>query len=88
MTADGETETRLIWHHDSLEYEVPFTPLRKTAGDEGMWDRWNLGRQPVTGNVVAEPSWWERYGVPTPTPTRALRDIADWDQEAGVWRLK
>ena len=42
-----------------------------------MWQRWNLGKEEVTGNVVEEEPWWQKHGLEIPTPDRELAHIRD-----------
>ena len=84
---DGATETRLIWHHDTLEYAAPATPLGRD-----IWADWNLAEwkwapQGRSANVVCEPSWWDKHSVESVTPTKRLDELASWDATARVWRL-
>jgi len=78
---------------DSNEFVVSREPPRSD-----IFGEWNLGQVPVTGEVVDEQPWWERYDLPmTPgegmsrgtggTPAVALKDIADYEGE-GVWRVR
>lgn len=79
--AEGEMMAQLIWHHDTLEY-APWRPLPADP-----WSSWNLGREPVRGNVVADESWWERYGVEMCTPNVPLNQLATRGDD-GVWTLR
>ena len=42
-----------------------------------MWQRWNLGKEEVTGDVVEEEPWWQKHGLEIPTPDRELAHIRD-----------
>ena len=62
--ADGTRVVLYPWLHDSLEWVEDTRPP-----DADMWSDWNLGREPVRGDVVDEPSWWEKYELPMlPSP--------------------
>ena len=75
---------------------APWQPLSGNPGaadgsggdpdPEDMWRSWNLGKKPVTGDVVADPSWWDRYGVEMCTPNMTLAEIAAKGSD-GLWRL-
>ena len=91
--ADGDREVTNQWIMDSNEFVVSREPPRSD-----IFGEWNLGQVPVTGEVVDEQPWWERYDLPmTPgegmsrgtggTPAVALKDIADYEGE-GVWRVR
>ena len=66
---------------DTLEY-APWRPLPADP-----WSGWNLGREPVRGNVVADDSWWERYGVEMCTPNVPLKQLVTRGDD-GLWTLK
>ena len=71
--------------------------LVEQADAPDIFHHWNLGRTPVTGNVVDEPPWWEKYDLPIyPVDTVACRggggvpavrldSIAEYEGE-GRWR--
>lgn len=56
--ADGSRQVTTPWHVDGMEWVLATYPPR-----EDMWAEWNLGRKPVVGNIVDEPTWWEKYGM-------------------------
>jgi hypothetical protein len=82
------------WHHDGMEWNESAVPPFKN-----MWQEWNLGKEPVRGNVVSdEPSWWDKYELPLlPSdsaqrggggcPAVPLDSIADY-QGQGKWRAR
>ena len=90
---DGNREVTNQWIMDSNEFvESRIPPF------DDIFAEWNLGQEPVTGNVVDEQPWWERYNLPllpdgdTPRggggmPAVALSSIADYEGE-GVWRVR
>ena len=91
--ADGEREVTNQWIMDSNEFV-----LSRQPPSEDMFDDWNLGRAPVTGNVVDEPPWWEKYDLPLlpsgdvprgggGTPAVPLSKIARYEG-GGIWRVK
>ena len=64
-----------------------------------IFHHWNLGRVPVTGNVVDEPPWWEKYDLPIHpldgvsckggggVPAVRLDSIAEYEGQ-GRWRAR
>lgn len=91
--SDGMREVTNQWIMDSNE----FVQSRRPVFDD-MFEEWNLGRRPVEGNVVAEPPWWEKYGLPIlpqdpvprgggGVPAVPLSSIANYEGD-GVWRVK
>ena len=63
---------------------------------DDMFREWNLGAAPVVGDVVPEPPWWEKYGLPMQPsggdargngglPAVPLSHIARYEG-GGVWR--
>ena len=56
---DGLREVTNQWIMDSNEYV-----LDRRAPFTDMFEEWNLGELPVQGQVVDEPTWWDRYGLP------------------------
>ena len=83
--ADGQREVTNQWIMDSNEYVFD---RRAPFGD--LFEEWNLGERPVEGQIVDEPTWWDRYGLPLlpsgdvprgggGTPAVALQDIARYD---------
>ena len=91
--ADGYREVTNQWIMDSNEFV-----LARHAPFEDMFEEWNLGQRPVQGDVVDEPAWWEKYGLPLlpsnethrgtgGTPAVPLSDIASY-QGDGTWRVK
>lgn len=101
--AEGEMMAQLIWHHGERSYPshlislrasfseaccadtLEYAPWRPLPADP--WSGWNLGREPVRGNVVADDSWWERYGVEMCTPNVPLKQLATRGDD-GLWTLK
>jgi hypothetical protein len=91
--ADGDREVLNQWTMDSNEFVLArHVPL------EDMFEDWNLGQRPVTGNIIDEIPWWEKYKLPIlptgdvprgggGTPAVPLSDIANYEGE-GVWRVK
>ena len=82
-------------HYDNVEWDE--TP-RPTGGD--IWAGWNLGAEPARGDIVEEPAWWDKYGLPMlPTegggvgrgggglPAVPLSQIAEYEGD-GVWRAR
>lgn len=53
---DPARDVMTPWHIDGMEWAAQQHPPR-----EDMWEDWNLGTKPVVGNVVDEPSWWDKY---------------------------
>jgi len=91
--ADGLREVTNQWIIDSNEFV-----LSKAPPFADMFEEWNLGQAPVAGNVVDEPPWWEKYGLPMlpsgevargggGTPAVPLSQIADYEGK-GVWRVR
>ena len=86
----GCARCKMIWHHDSVEFAPPCPTDR--SGDN-MWRHWNLGRNPVQGDVRCDEQgpWWEKYKAVAAfgphTPILALRDIATFDAIEQCWRL-
>ena len=91
--ADGLREVTNQWIMDSNEFV-----LSRDAPFEDMFHDWNLGREPVRGNVVDEPPWWRKYGLPPlPSATQPpggggmaavpLSEIAAYEGD-GVWRVQ
>eukprot|EP01051_Picozoa_sp_SAG22_P013238 SAG22_NODE_1459_length_4374_cov_14.272047_2_plen_267_part_00 len=91
--ADGEREVTTPWHHCGNEHVADDRPPQGC-----MWSEWNLGKQPVRGNVVEEPAWWEKYDLPmldSPDgmpggggcPAVPLHQIAEYEGD-GVWRVR
>jgi hypothetical protein len=91
--ADGCREVTNQWIMDSNEYVLDTRPPF-----DDMFEEWNLGRDPVVGNVVDEPPWWEKYDLPLlPTgdvprggggmPAVPLSSIARYEG-GGVWRVE
>jgi hypothetical protein len=90
--ADGLREVTNQWIMDSNEFvRARHPPL------EDMFAEWNLGQRDVTGHVVAEPPWWEKYGLPMlpsgtvergggGVPAVSLSSIASYEGD-GVWRV-
>ena len=89
--ADGCREVTIQWIMDSNEFV-----LARPEPFDDMFREWNLGQRPVEGNVVDEPAWWEKYGLPLlPTagmlrgtggsPAVPLADIAEYEDN-GTWR--
>ena len=90
--ADGQREVTSQWIVDSNEVLQERHP--PSAAPNGVFEHWNLGAVPVVGNVVDEPPWWEKYGLPMlPTgqrggggcPAVPLDSIAVYEGE-GRWR--
>jgi hypothetical protein len=90
--ADGLREVTNQWIMDSNEFVEDMSPPA-----EDMFADWNLGRVPVTGQVVNEPAWWEKYDLPMlpegriprgggGTPAVRLSDIATYIGE-GRWQV-
>ena len=63
-----------------------------------IFDEWNLGKAAVSGNIVDEQPWWERYDLPMMpgegmgrgtggVPAVALKDIADYEGN-GIWCVR
>jgi len=91
--SDGLREVTNQWIMDSNEFV-----LARHAPLVDMFEDWNLGEHSVTGDVVDEPAWWEKYRLPMlPTgdvprggggmPAVALADIADYKGE-GIWQAE
>lgn len=91
--ADGDREVLNQWTMDSNEFV-----LARHAPLADIFEDWNLGQQPVTGNIIDEIPWWERYKLPMSptgnvprggggTPAVPLSDIANYEG-GGVWRVK
>ena len=89
--ADGYREVTIQWIMDSNEFV-----LARPEPFDDMFREWNLGQRPVEGNVVDEPAWWEKYGLPLPpsagkprgaggTPAVPLANIAEYEGN-GTWR--
>lgn len=90
---DGMREVTNLWIVDSNEFVLSRRPVFKD-----MFEDWNLGQQSVEGNVVEEPSWWDKYDLPLLTSSRVprggggvpavpLSSIADYEGD-GIWRAK
>ena len=102
LPADGSLEgdpadpTRLMTvaqHYDNVEWDE--TP-RPTGGD--IWAGWNLGAEPARGDIVEEPAWWDKYGLPMlpsaaagwgggACPPVEIGTIAEY-AGGGVWRAR
>ena len=90
--ADGDREVTNQWIMDSNEFVLSrHRPL------DDMFAEWNLGRLSVGGQVVDEPAWWEKYGLPLlptgsvprgggGTPAVRLDKIARYQGE-GRWKV-
>ena len=90
--ADGDREVTNQWIMDSNEFVESRVPPH-----EDIFAEWNLGREPVTGNVIDEQPWWERYNLPLlpegdvprgggGMPAVSLDSIAEYEGD-GVWRV-
>ena len=62
---------------------LEFAPASPRSAD--VFDGWNLGRVPASGNVTMEPSWAARWGLPEHPAVVKLREIAVLEQ--GKWRI-
>lgn len=91
--ADGEREVTNQWIMDSNEFVLDRRP---PSAD--MFEEWNLGQHAVTGNVINEPAWWEKYRLPLlpdagmprgtgGTPAVPLSSIAHYDGN-GNWHVR
>jgi hypothetical protein len=91
--SDGFREVTNQWIIDSNEYV-----LSRAAPFDDLFEEWNLGRHPVVGNVLDEPAWWDKYGLPLlPTgdvprggggmPAVPLAQVAAY-QGGGVWWVR
>ena len=91
--ADGNREVTNQWIMDSNEFVVSREPPHVD-----MFDEWNLGKAAVSGNIVDEQPWWERYDLPMMpgegmgrgtggVPAVALKDIADYEGN-GIWCVR
>ena len=90
--ADGLREVTNQWIMDSNEYV-----LDSRAPFDDIFADWNLGRRPVEGNIINEPPWWRKYGLPMLSggdmlrgtggmPAVPLSEIAQYEG-GGVWRV-
>ena len=90
---DGLREVTNLWIVDSNEFVESREPVFAD-----LFEGWNLGERPVEGNVVAEPSWWDKYGLPIGLsadvprggggiPAVPLNRIADYEGD-GRWRAR
>ena len=90
--ADGYREVTQQWIADSNEFVFDRSPPT-----EDMYRDWNLGQQDVTGHIVDEPAWWEKYNLPLlptgsvprgggGTPAVPLSSVASYEGE-GHWRV-
>ena len=53
----------LDWHRDVQEFGVD--DQDSPPAEESMWDAWNFGQTPASGNILDEEPWWERCeGLP------------------------
>lgn len=94
--ADGNREVTVQWIIDGPEFVADRRPPFPDVFEE-----WNLGKNPVVGNVVDEPPWWEKYDLPMlPSQTEGgaprggggcpavpLSQIATYEGN-GVWRAR
>ena len=91
--ADGMREVTNQWIMDVNEYVLSREPPQ-----QDMFADWNLGQREAKGDVVMEPGWWDKYGLPLlptgdvprgggGTPAVPLADIADYEGN-GIWRIK
>ena len=90
--ADGDREVTLQWISDSNEFVLDRSPP-----SEDMFQEWNLGQQEVSGHIVDEPAWWEKYNLPLlptgsvprgggGTPAVPLSSVANYEGD-GRWRV-
>ncbi len=90
--ADGQREVTNQWIMDCNEFALDRRP---PFAD--MFEEWNLGERPATGQVVAEPAWWEKYALPLlptggaargggGTPAVPLSEVAAYEGD-GLWRV-
>ena len=90
--ADGMREVTAKWILDVNEFSHSRQPPR-----DDIFAEWNIGQYPVEGNVIAEPSWWEKYNLPMlptgdvprgggGTPAVPLSDIAGYEGD-GRWQV-
>ena len=68
-STDGQRMVQCPWPDDTLEYG----PTNAPPND--MFEHWNLGRRPVTGDVVADEPWWVRHNCAIPTPDRPISEV-------------
>ena len=91
--ADGWREVTNQWSMDSNEFV-----LARHPPFDDMFAEWNLGERPVGGDIVDEPAWWEKYGLPLlpsagmpqgtgGTPAVPLSSIAEYRGD-GTWRVR
>lgn len=91
--ADGMREVTNQWIMDSNEFVLSRRPVYAD-----IFEEWNLGERSVTGDVIAEPPWWQKYDLPMlPTgsvprggggvPAVPLENIASYEGD-GIWRVK
>ena len=91
--ADGEREVTTPWIHCNNEWALAEHP---PSGD--IWAEGNLGKEEVVGNVVEEPAWWDKYGLPMlpsaaagwgggACPPVEIGTIAEYEG-GGVWRAR
>ena len=78
---------------DSVEWDA-----EAVAPTDDAFAGWNLGAAPITGNVVGEPAWWDKYQLPMlpsaavgrgggACPPVAISEIAV-HEGGGVWRAR
>ena len=58
----GCARCKMIWHHDSVEF-ARIRLAQRIPVEICMWRHWNLGRNPVQGDVRCDEQgpWWEKY---------------------------
>ncbi|HAO54371.1 MAG TPA: hypothetical protein DCR03_02105 [Gammaproteobacteria bacterium] len=91
--SDGNREVTNQWIMDSNEFITD-----RSSPHKDMFEEWNLGSQPITGHVIDEIPWWDKYHLPLlptnqvprgggGTPAVPLSDIAVY-HGSGLWQIK